>query len=403
MGSSRIKTLILHADYTTLLSYYDDWLGAFQGAPDFDVEAINIRGGGNAVALKTKLREVDLTILLHSTNADAIYAEPLAAHLQARRGLLVSFVGNEVNLPSAPIAAKRTFFAQIEPDFIATQLLAEAGEHLFGDLVRRRVVALPHALNPDIFRPETPPEARRIDIGVRAARYLPHLGDDDRNRLHDFFGDGRFDPPLVVDIGLERFDRAGWAAFLNRCRGTVSSEAGSWFLERDDAAMKAIRAWAMATQSDGGMVISSDSLIGRIGRKLPTKIRAAMRNVLRRGPVRHEAVIAENLPFDEVYDRFFRDLPRPPVYGKCISSRHFDAIGTKTCQIMFAGRFNDILEADRHYIALAADFSNIDEVLRRFRDDASRRAIVDAAFDHAMSAHTYHHRVQALAAAVRET
>ena len=76
-------------------------------------------------------------------------------------------------------------------------------------------------------------------------------------------------------------------------------------------------------------------------------------------------------------DVFFARRERTPVYGKCISSRHFDAIGTKTCRIMLYGRFNDILVANRHYLALTDDFSDLDEVLRRFSDAPTRQEIVE--------------------------
>ena len=69
---------------------------------------------------------------------------------------------------------------------------------------------------------------------------------------------------------------------------------------------------------------------------------------------------------------------------------------------MFRGRFNDILEADRHYLALDDDFANLDDVLRRFADAAERRVIVDAAHAHVMEAHTYTHRVQKIEAVLRQ-
>ena len=80
----------------------------------------------------------------------------------------------------------------------------------------------------------------------------------------------------------------------------------------------------------------------------------------------------------------------------CISSRHFDAIGTKTCQIMFRGRFNDILKADQHYVALNQDFSNLEDALARFLDPTHRRTMVEEAYSHVMDAHTYDHRMRLL-------
>jgi len=102
----------------------------------------------------------------------------------------------------------------------------EAGQYLWGDLVRKRVLAVPHALNPDAFQPRVAHDARQLDIGVRAVQYLPHLGDDERNRLHEFFLRHRFEPPLKVEVSSARLDRQGWAAYLNDTRGTVSTEAG---------------------------------------------------------------------------------------------------------------------------------------------------------------------------------
>ena len=79
---------------------------------------------------------------------------------------------------------------------------------------------------------------------------------------------------------------------------------------------------------------------------------------------------------------------------------HFDAAGTKTCQIMFRGRFNDILLADEHYFALEPDFSNVDEVLRRFRDPRERSRVADAAHDLVLREHTYAHRMRQVAGAL---
>lgn len=401
MNQSRLRTLVLYADYTTRLSYYDDWLDAFARTPRLDVRSLNICERGVEGQLRQEVAQADLIVLLHSTNGDTtIYLEPFVGLLADRRGLLLSFVGNEVNLPGSPISAKRALLGRIAPDFIATQLPLSAGEHLWSDLVRRRVLAVPHALNPEAFRPEMPVEARPIDIGVRAVRYLPHLGDRDRNRLHDLFDEHAFAPDLVVDINTERLDRTGWAGFLNHCKGTVSTEAGSWWVERDDAIVTAIRAWTAARVKGKALVIANDSPLRKLGHKLPWWMRAALRRILSKGVLRHESTITEELPFDEVYEHFFKDRPRPDYYSKCISSRHLDAVGTKTCQILVEGRYNDILTADQHYIPLATDLSNLDEALRRFRDAGERARITEAAYAHVLGGHTYDHRISALLDAV---
>ena len=148
-------------------------------------------------------------------------------------------------------------------------------------------------------------------------------------------------------------------------------------------------------------MIANDSSLRKIGHKLPRRLRTILRRLLRSGPIRHEALINEQLSFIEIHRRFFAGRERAPVYGKCISSRHFDAIGTKTCQIMFQGRFNDILEPNRHYIALANDLSDLDDALGRFSDLSAARAIVEDAHAHVAASHTYSHRMQQVADVLR--
>jgi hypothetical protein len=57
---------------------------------------------------------------------------------------------------------------------------------------------------------------RPIDLGTRFARYAPHLGGDDRNRIADRFVEIGRQRNFTVDISNQRFDRIGWAGFLNR-------------------------------------------------------------------------------------------------------------------------------------------------------------------------------------------
>lgn len=391
---SQIRTLLLYADYTTRLSYYDDWLDAFESAPQFEVGRLNICQRDAGDVLKRMVREVDLIVLLHSTNGDTtIYLEPFAQLLADRKGLLLSFVGNEVNLPGSPIGAKRGVLKAISPDYVATQLLLEAGEYLWGDLVRERVISVPHALNPVAFNPQKSSEQRPIDIGVRAVRYLPHLGDEDRNQLHDLFAHGDVASDLKIDISTSRLNREGWAAFLNDCKATVSSEAGSWFLERNDETIEAIRRWTAENYGGSGIVIANDSPFRKLGHKLPWWMRAFLRRVLSGGVVRHESTVTEKIPFDAIYERFFKDRQRPDFYGKCISSRHFDAAGTGTCQILVEGRYNDILKADEHFIPLKPDFSDVQDAVSKFKDVSYRDDMIRRTREYMLEEHTYKHRV----------
>ncbi len=394
-----MRTLLLTLEYPSRASYYDDWRDAFVRSRHFDVTVCNIFDRAASAEMRSTIGEYELIVVLHACTADSLlYVEPLAPALQARRGRLLCFIGNELNLPWAPLGAKIAWLQRVRPDIIATQLLAEAGEWLYAE-VGARVISLPHALNPEAFQAHTPQRVRPVDIGARSFRYLAYLGDDDRNRIYDYFAANPFEPKLVLDFSTEqRFDRAGWAAFLDRCKATIATEAGSWFLERDDATVLAIRDYI--ARSSSGFIIRADSPLRGLAHRMPYRLKQLLRHLMRRGPVRHEALTAEDIDFAEVQSRFFDRRSRAPVYAKCISSRHFDAVGTKTVQIMFPGRYNDILEADRHYIALEPDFSNIDACMARFRDPAERERITAAAHAHIMAGHTYPHRLDRLAAAL---
>jgi hypothetical protein len=64
-----------------------------------------------------------------------------------------------------------------------------------------------------------------------------------------------------------------------------------------------------------------------------------------------------------------------------VSPRHLEACVSRTCQVLVRGEYNGVLEADRHYIPLEPDFSNLDEVLETLKRDDRRAAIAEAAFE----------------------
>ena len=149
-----------------------------------------------------------------------------------------------------------------------------------------------------------------------------------------------------------------------------------------------------------GGVLRADGLAHSLSRRLPYAVKEVLKGSLRWLPLRHEALDYSDAEFADVQAQFFSDRPRAPVYAKCISSRHFDAAGTATCQVLMRGRYNDILVADEHYLAVDADFANLDDVLRRFRDPGERRRIADNAYAHVGERHTYRSRVASLYRAV---
>lgn len=388
-----IRTLVLTKLYPHRASYYDDWLDAFARAPQFKADTFNIMQLGAARKLTRIIKGYELIVLLHACTSDAMGTIlPLAPVLQERKGKLLAFVGNEGNLPDSPFSRKIAFLQDIRADVIASYLLQETAQWLYAGCTGK-AVSIPHALNPDAFYPAKSLASRPIDLGTRTSRYLPYVGDKDRLAIMEYFEQHAQHPPLRLDFDdVQRFDRTGWNVFLNHCRGVVSTESGSRFLDKDDTLVMNIRQYVLSKRK--GIALSGDSQVSRLASRLPYPVKATIWKMLRHGPITHAAVADGDLDYNEIFERFFRNAAPCPYYSKVISSRHFDAIGARTVQIMFPGRFNDILKADTHYIALEPDFSNIVDVMQRFRDDAYVTRMAKEAHAYVMSAHTYAHRMQ---------
>ncbi len=389
---SQIKTLIVTLQYEHRASYYDDWAHAYQSSELFDCQIFNLMKEGPD-ELAALMGEFDLFILLHSATGDTLdYLAPLANILADRRhGIVLSFIGNEFNSPYVPLMAKVDLLKSCRVDIIATQLLEEAGAHIYQSS-NAKIVSIPHALNPDLFQSGKVYEQRSIDIGMRSYRYPPYLGDNDRNAIIDYFAEHGEGLGLGCDISTtKRFTPEKWAKFLGDCKAVLSTETGSWYLQPDDDLVKQVHEYAQQQRS--GIVIGEDSPLRSLVRHLPAAVKSPLMSLLKKGPIKYGVFEDEKLDFDAVYERFFKTAPRCPAYSKAISSRNFDAIGTRTCQIMFPGRFNDILVADKHYIPLEPDFSNINEVVEKLRDKNLWQAIVEEAHDMVMENHTYKHRV----------
>lgn len=81
------------------------------------------------------------------------------------------------------------------------------------------------------------------------------------------------------------------------------------------------------------------------------------------------------------------------IGGKCVTSRHFDAIGSHTCLVMYPGHYNGILD-ERHYIRLERDHSNIEEVKEKIKDVAFCEQMVTKAREYLVGKHTHKHRAK---------
>src|SRR5690606_9448857 len=85
-----------------------------------------------------------------------------------------------------------------------------------------------------------------------------------------------------------------------------------------------------------------------------------------------------DLTFEEASARLPDDWDNHEFFA--IGPRHFEAVMTKTCQVLIRGHYSGVLQADKHYIAIEDDFSNLDAVLETLKDDQYVQNMVDTAY-----------------------
>ncbi|HMU56123.1 MAG TPA: glycosyltransferase [Nitrospira sp.] len=335
----------LLSDAYSVLSYVQDWQEAFCQSPPLAIATCNLN---NFLELRRefkRIRRYELIVILHSAAGDSLGTLLRSTNrLQNRRGQIVVFFGNEYNL----MPEKIRFANEVGAEFIASQLPPRAAAWLYAECMASRVLHAPPALNPTLYRPGSGP--RSVDIGFRGDAYRFSLGDMERTSLITLFKERGQQLGLTTDIEFVRYHRSKWTAFLNRSRGIVGAESGTYYLERDD------------------------------------RTQLAVQEYLDRVP---------NACFEDIFNRFFKGYQNP-VSGKAISSRHFEPIGTKTCQVLLEGGYNGILNADEHYIAVKKDFSNLGDAVARFKDESYRHQMVERTYRYVLDQHTYRHRVDAI-------
>ena len=354
-----VLVFLSHAG-TPTLSYYWDWAETLCAHPRFRVDVVDTRAKGRlALALlRRRRRRYDLIFFpygFYYANQDR-WSRALFDALADLRGKRVFFMENEYRLVNRKLAMA----VALEADYITTQLpidvAVQAYEAMFPP---SRIVALPHGLNTRILDwcPAGATGSRPIDLGCTGDPYPFYLGHQDRAVMADYFKEnaGRYGLRIDVRVGREqRMERREWIEWLGRSKGALHHESGPDFLETNDATRLAVVSHVQA----------------------------------------HPGAA-----FAEIHQRFFAGR-KPRLSGRALAPRHLEAVATRTCQVMFPGRFNDVLRADEHYIPLERDFSNVDDVVRRLLDDGEREAIVARALEYVRAGHTLEHRLEALLSAV---
>lgn len=335
-----VRLLLLYAagPANSTLSYQHSWPRAFSRDRRFECRHVNLMDRSIAARLRAqwivRTWRGDAIVALHSVFSNAPYiAGRLLDAVSAAPQPKVFFIGNEYKL----MPEKMAFAERLPAALLVSQSSAPAVQAKYRERLGCRVAGIPNTgLDPDLFCPSTPTSARPIDLGYRSSAAPAYLGHQERRDLAEYFQAHAARLGLVVDISDDegrRFSEPEWAAFLNRCKGQIGTEAGGEYFELDDRMRRAVNAF----------VISNPQA-----------------------------------PFDEIRRRFFRE-PGTPI--RIISGRNVEAAGTRSAQLLFEGHYDGYLQPDVHYIPMRKDLTDADEAVRKFRDAAYRERIVDQAYE----------------------
>ena len=172
------------------------------------------------------------------------------------------------------------------------------------------------------------PSKRALLVGYRSRRlpyWLGALAEEKYAIGAQFLADAERFPGLACDISLCEEDRLyghRWVEFLLRCRAVLGVESGA-------------------------------SVFDFTGDLERTVEHAMLRNPA--------------LEFEEVSLRYLANLDGQIRLNQ-ISPRCFEAAALRTVMVMYPGEYSGRLEAWRHYIPLAKDHSNMEEVVAALGD-----------------------------------
>jgi hypothetical protein len=266
-------------------------------------------------------------------------AAPVERALARFRGHKVLFVQDEYDRPEAT----RRWLERVGVDTVYTCLPPEGVHAVYPPERFPRVRFLPTLTgyvpeDPAIDFCARPLAERHILIGYRGRRLAPIYGElgwekarigVEVRRLAEARG-------LPVDIEVEEDRRIygrAWYQFLGAARATLGTESGCNLFDFDGSAARLIR--EHEARSPG---------------------------------VQYDSLRAQLAPYEGA------------IRTNQISPRIFEAIRTRTALVLFEGDYSGVVRAHEHYIPLARDFSNFDEVVRTLQDDAAVEALTERAY-----------------------
>lgn len=341
-----------------LLCYYDprgittvcENIFYLQHLSSFALEVVNFFGRDWPFRLSEAMqwRDVDGLIIHNTLGYNAEVLESLDASLPVG---LDRFDGVKVLMKQdenfrAPRIAK--WVGERRIDLILTCLDAPEREKVYPESVTGPVEFLQMLtgyIMPEMraMRPH-PAEDRPIDIGYRGSIQPLTFGRlaYEKRQIGDVVAAAAARRSLRVDISSrweDRFSGHAWLDFLRRCKSVLGTESGASIFDLDGSVE---RQYAQLLQKEGEHL--------------------------------------DDVQWCESVLQRFAHLEGNVRYAQ-LSPRHFEAAASGTVQILYEGRYSDILKPWRHFWPLRRDLTNFDEIADRLDDRAVVTATAQAAYE----------------------
>jgi hypothetical protein len=204
----------------------------------------------------------------------------------------------------------------------------------------KTVTTFPGYVPDELVGRSTAPLAERpLDVGYRGRTvpyWLGRLGYE-KVEIGTGFAERAAAYGLRVDISSSEEDRIygeAWNRFLSSCRATLGTESGASIADLDGSVERAVNDY-LSRHAD-----------------------ATFEQV-------EKAVLA---PYEG------------NVVINTISPRAFEAAALRTAMVFFPGEYSGAIEPWTHYLPLAKDFSNMDEIVERLRDLPALEAMTERAY-----------------------
>jgi len=192
---------------------------------------------------------------------------------------------------------------------------------------------------------------RPIDVGYRARKLGYHYGQGafEKSEIAEKFLNYANELDMVLDISVNESDRIygkDWYRFVANCRFMLGVMAGTSIFDLDG------------------------------------EVKVKVEDYLKKAPLATFLEVQNNilLPYEN------------KIRYRTISPRIFECVALKVCMILYRDDYQGVLVADKHYIPLEKDFSNIESVLAKMQDYDLVKSITECAYKDVIESGKWHYK-----------